>query len=208
MLQRVGIAVAGGELEGVLHLPEGQAIGGAVVIGGRGSYLSEPSYLCDAISAAGIAALRYDYRSPDDFSSTLPEIAGAVRLLRAHPAIPQRVGLVGHSYGGAAAAVAAGRDSRVRAAVLLAPPAEREYFGALRPMAELSRTRARVLIVVPGADEVVPPAHGERYAAILRQARVTHRLLTIDGADHEFLDPGHRREVVEVTIAWLRESLV
>ena len=207
MLQRVGIAVGGEEVEGVLHLPDGETIGGAVVLGGRGHDLTGPNYLCDAIAAAGVAALRSAYRRPDEFASTLPEIAGAVRLLRAHPAIPQRVAVVGHSYGGAAAAVAAGRDSRLRAAVLLAPPAEREYFGALRPMAELSRTRARVLIVVPGADEVVPPAHGERYAAILRQAGVTHRVLTIDGADHEFLEPGHRREVVEVTTAWLRESL-
>ena len=207
MLQRVGIAVPGGELEGLLHLPDGQAIGGAVVIGGRGSYLSEPNYLCDAISAAGVAALRYDYRSPKDFSSTLPEIAGAVRMLRAHPAIPQRIAVVGHSYGAAVAALAAGRDSRIRAAVLLAPPAERDYFGTLKPMAELSRTRAKVLIVVSGADEVVPPEHGARYAALLRQGGVTHRLLTIDGAEHEFQAPGHRQQVVDATTAWLREAL-
>lgn len=207
MLQRVGIAVAGGELEGLLHLPEGQAIGGAVVVGGRGSFLAAPNYLCDAISAAGVAALRYDYRSPDDFGSTLPEIAGAVRVLRAHPAVPQRIAVVGHSYGAAVAALAAGRDSRLRAAVLLAPPAERDYFGALRPMAELSRTRAKVLIVVPGADEVVPPEHGARYAALLRQAGVAHRLVTIDGADHEFLAPAHRERLTDAVTAWLREAL-
>ena len=207
MLQRVGIAVGGEEVEGVLHLPEGQAIGGAVVIGGRGSYLSEPNYLCDAISLVGVAALRYDYRRPEDFGSTLPEIAGAVRLLRAHPAIPQRIAVVGHSYGAAVAALAAGRDSRVRAAILLAPPAEREYFGTLRPMAELSRTRAKVLIVVAGADEIVPPAHGERYAALLRQAGVPHRLLTIARADHEFHGPDHRAQLLAATTSWLREAL-
>lgn len=207
MLQRVGIAVAGEEIEGILHLPDGQAIGGAVVLGGRGSDLSAGNYLCDAISGAGVAALRFSYRRPDDFASALPDVAGAVRLLRAHPAVPQRSAVVGHSYGAAVTALAAGRDSRVRAAVLLAPPAERDYFGTLRPMAELSRTRARVLIVVPGADELVPPEHGSRYAALLRQAGVTHHLLTIDGADHEFLVPAHRSQVTSAVTAWLREAL-
>lgn len=207
MLQRVGFPVAGQDVEGILHLPEGQAVGGAVVLGGRGHDLSGPNYLCDALAGAGIAALRFAYRDPDDFPSALPEVAGAVRLLRAHPQVPQRVGLVGHSYGGAVAAVAAGRDSRLRGAVLIAPPAERDYFGTLRPMAELSRTRARVLIVVPGADAVVPPEHGTRYATLLRQAGVSHRVLTIDGADHEVVVPEHRRALEAAVIAWLRDAL-
>ena len=134
-------------------------------------------------------------------------VAGAVRLLRAHPAVPQRIAVVGHSYGAAVAAVAAGRDSRIRSAVLLAPPAERDYFGPLRPMAELSRTRAKVLIVVPGNDEVVPPDHGARYATLLRQGGVAHRLTTIDGADHEFLAPDLRVQVVDAVAGWLRETL-
>lgn len=207
MLQRVGFPVAGQDVEGILHLPEGQAVGGVVVLGGRGHDLSGPNYLCDAIAGAGIAALRFSYRDADDFSSALPEVAGAVRLLRAHPQVPQRVGLVGHSYGGAVAAVAAGRDSRLRCAVLIAPPAERDYFGTLRPMAELSRTRARVLIVVPGADAVVPPEHGDRYADVLSQARVRHRLMVIDGADHELTAPGHRATLLAELVLWCREAL-
>lgn len=207
MQQRVGITVGGGEVGGLLYLPGAQAMGGAVVLGGRLHDLEGASYLADAISAAGVAALRIAYRDPDDFASALPEVAGAVRLLRAHPAVPQRIAVVGHSYGAAVAAVAAGRDSRIRAAILLAPPAERDYFGALRPMAELSRTRAKVLIVVPGSDEVVPPEHGARYATLLRQGGAPHRLITIDGADHEFLDPAHRSRVVEEVTGWLRESL-
>lgn len=194
-------------MEGLLYLPERQALGGTVVLGGRGHDLEGASYLCDAISAAGVAALRFAYRHPDDFASALPDVAGAVRLLRAHPAVPQRIAVVGHSYGAAVAAVAAGRDSRIRAAILLAPPAERDYFGSLRPMAELSRTRAKVLIVVPGSDEVVPPDHGARYATLLRQGGVAHRLVTVEGADHEFLAPDHRARVLDEVTSWLRDSL-
>lgn len=208
MRQRVGFPVAGDEVEGILHLARAAAIGGAVVLGGRGGQdLETPNYLCDALAGAGIAALRFAYRSPDDLGSALPEVAAAVRLLRAHPDVPQRVAVVGHSYGAAVAALAAGRDSRLRAAVLLAPPAEREYFGTLRPMAELSRTRARVLIVVPDADAVVPPEHGARYATLLRQAGVVHRLVTIEGADHEFGAPEHRALVLAEVTEWLRDAL-
>lgn len=177
------------------------------MLGGRGHDLSGGDYLAEAICAAGVAVLLFAYRFPDDFASALPEVAGAVRLLRAHPSVPERIGVVGHSYGGAVAALAAGRDSRIRSAVLLAPPAERDYFGPLRPMAELSRTRAKVLIVAPGNDELVPPEHAQRYARVLSQARVRHRLVTIDGADHEFIDPDHRSRLLEEVTGWLRETL-
>lgn len=207
MLQRVGFPVAGVEIEGILHLPEGETRGGVAVLGGRTSDIESGTYLCEAIASAGIAALRFAYRIASDIPANLADVAGAVRLLRAHPAVPQRIGVVGHSYGGVVGALAAGRDSRLRAAVLIVPPAERDYFGTLRPMAELSRTRAKVLIVSATADEVVDPAHGERYAALLRQAGVVHRLITVEGADHQFTKPEHRAQLLTATTSWLREAL-
>lgn len=207
MLQRVGFPVAGVEIEGILHLPDGEIIGGVAVLGGRVSDIESGTYLCVAIASAGVAALRFAYRVPGDLPANLADVAGAVRLLRAHPSIPQRIGIVGHSYGGAVGALAAGRDSRLRAAVLIVPPAERDYFGTLRPMAELSRTRAKILIVSATADEVVDPAHGERYAALLRQAGVAHRLVTVNGADHQFTAPEHRAQLLAAATSWLREAL-
>ncbi len=207
MLQRVGFPVGGVEIKGILHLPDGETIGGVAVLGGRTSDIEDGAYLCVALAAAGVAALRFVYRVPTDIPANLADAAGAVRLMRAHPAIPQRIGVVGHSYGGAVGALAAGRDSRIRAAVLIAPPAERDYFGTLRPMAELTRTRAKVLIVTAGADEVVDPAHGERYSTLLRQAGVAHRLITVAGADHQFTMPEHRAELLAAATSWLREAL-
>lgn len=204
MLQRVSFPVAGTEVEGILHLPDGETVGGVAVMGGREANIDAGKGLCEAIAAAGVAALRFPYRTPEDMRSALADVAGAVRLLRAHPAVPQRVGVVGHSYGGAVAALAAGRDSRIRAAVLAVPPAERDYFGGLRPMAELSRTRARVLILGASADELVPPGDGERYAVLLRQAGVTHRLVVLQGADHQF--SAHRAEAERAITDWLREA--
>jgi dipeptidyl aminopeptidase/acylaminoacyl peptidase len=114
---------------------------------------------------------------------------------------------VGHSYGAAIAALAAGRDSRLRSAVLIAPPAQRDYFGSIKPIAELSRTRAKVLIVTPAADEVVDPADGERYASVLRQGGAPCRIVRVEGADHMFTTPEHRDALTSTVTAWLRETL-
>ena len=207
MLQRVSFPVGGAEVEGILHLPDADTIGGVAVLGGRASDVESGTHVCVALASAGIAALRFAYRVPSDLPANLADAAGAVRLLRAHPAIPQRVGLFGHSYGGAIAGIAAGRDSRIRSAALAVPPAERDYFGTVKPMAELSRTRAKVLLIVATADAVVPPGDPERYAVLLRQAGVAHRVVRVEGADHNFTLPAYRTALLDAVTGWFRETL-
>ena len=207
MLQRVAFAVAGTQVEAILHLPDGDAIGGVAVLPGRGGSMEDTAYLCEGLAAEGIAALRFTFRIDSDPLAGLADTGGAVRLLRAHPAIPQRIGLLGWSFGGAVAALAAGRDSRIRAAVLVCTPAARDYFGSAKPLAEISRTRAKVLLVRAGADEVVAPGDADRYASVLVQARVANRLVTIDGADHNFTAPAKRTEMLAAITSWLREAL-
>jgi dipeptidyl aminopeptidase/acylaminoacyl peptidase len=205
--QRVSFRVAGSEVEGILHLPERVPLGGVAVLGGRVGDIESGMAVCAALGDAGVAALRFAYRTESDILGNLADAAGAIRLLRAHPSIPQRIGITGHSYGGAIAAIAAGRDSRIRAAALVVPPAERDYFGTVKPMAELSRTRAKVLLVGAAADAVVPPEHTERYAVLLRQAGVAHRMITVEGADHDFTLPTCRAAMLEAVTAWFRETL-
>ena len=206
MLQRVSFPVAGTELEGILHLPDGETLGGVAVLPGRSHTIDSGAFLCEAIAGAGIAALRFAHRS-DDGLERLADTAGAIRLLRGHPAVPQRIGVVGHSYGAAIAGLAAGRDSRLRSAVLIVPPAQRDYFGSIKPIAELSRTRAKVLIVSATADEVVDPGDSERYAAVLRQGGAPCQVIRIEGADHMFTQPEHRTALTSAVTAWLRETL-
>lgn len=207
MLQRVSFPVAGTELPGILHLPDGEIIGGVAVLPGRGGTLEHSEFLGVALAAAGIAALRIAFRSEGDTFGGLADTGAAVRLLRAHGAIPQRIGLLGWSFGGGVAAMAAGRDSRIRAAVLVSAPAVRDYFGSAKPLAEITRTRAGVLLVRGADDEVVPPGDADRYAAVLTQARVRHRLVTIAGADHNFTAPRPRAEMLAAVASWLRETL-
>jgi dienelactone hydrolase len=207
VLQRVSFPVAGAEIEAVLHLPDGETLGGVAVLAGRGGTMTDTAYLCESLAASGIAALRFTFRVDGDALAGLADAGGAVRLLRAHPSVPQRVGVLGWSFGGAVAALAAGRDSRIRAAVLVSTPAARDYWGTAKPLAEITRTRAQVLLVRPAEDEVVAPSDADRYAAVLTQARVRHQLVTIAGADHNFTRPAERAEMLDAVTTWLRAAL-
>jgi len=146
--------------------------------------------------------------------SGLADAAGAVRLLKAHPDVPERLAVVGFSFGGTVAALVAGRDSRIRAAVLAAAPAVAgptfsawSNEGKWKPVAELSRTRARVLLIWGSRDDQVPFEDAERYAAVLSQARVPNRIVTIEGGDHDFAPAGPRAKMTATVAEWLRETL-
>ena len=216
-LQRVSFVVSNGEIEGVLHLPEVMTIGGCAVLHGYGGNPEQPHVVatCAALADAGIAALRFAYRDHQPPRMTLDtglaDAAGAIRLLKAHPDVPERLGVVGFSFGGTVAAITAGRDSRIRAAVLAAAPARASPMSAApdekwKPVAELSRTRARVLLIWGSRDTQVPVENAERYRAVLLQARVTSTLVVIEGANHDFEPAAARERMTAVVAEWVRES--
>jgi dienelactone hydrolase len=211
--QRVGIRVEDTELDGILHLPDTSAVGGAAVLHGYGGHPDQPHIVatCEALANAGVAALRFAYRDHQPprmtLATALADAAGAVRVLKAHPGVPERLGVVGFSFGGTVAALVAGRDSRVRAAVLAAAPAQFGDDPKWKPLAELSRTRARVLLVWGSRDSQVPFENAERYATVLSQARVPNRIVTIEGADHDFGPAGPRARMTDTVAEWVRESL-
>jgi dienelactone hydrolase len=218
-LQRVSFTVPDGELEGTLHLPATRAIGGVAVLHGYGGDPEQAHIVaaCEALAESGVAALRFAYRDHQPprmtLASGLADASGAIRLLKAHPEIPERLGVVGFSFGGTVAALVAGRDSRIRAAVLAAAPAMAQaHFsawtndGKWKPIAELSRTRARVLLIWGSRDTQVPFADAERYAAVLSQARVTNHVVKIEGGNHDFEPAGARAKMTETIAAWITES--
>jgi dienelactone hydrolase len=218
--QRVGIRVEDTELDGILHLPDTSAVGGVAVLHGFGGDPDQPHIVatCEALASAGVAALRFAYRDHRPprmtLASGLADAAGAIRVLKAHPDVPERLGVVGFSFGGTVAALVAGRDSRIRAAVLAAAPAVAgpnftawSNDGKWKPLAEMSRTRARVLLVWGSRDSEVPFDNAERYAAVLSQARVPNRIVTIEGGDHDFAPAGPRAKMTETVVEWMRASL-
>ena len=211
-VQRVSFVVPGAELEGTLHLPDTRAVGGVAVLHGFGGHPDQPHIVaaCEALADVGVAALHFAFRDHQPprmtLASALADASGAIRLLKAHPDIPEAMGVVGFSFGGAVAALVAGRDSRIRAAVLAAAPARFGDDDKLKPIAEVTRTRARVLLLWGSRDTEVPPTNAERYAAVLSQARVTHRTVIIEGGDHDFAPAGPRQMMAERVAEWCRES--
>lgn len=215
-MQRVSFPVAGTDVEGILHLPEGESVGGAAVLHGFGGHPEQPHIVatCDALAAAGVGTLRFAYRDHEPprmtLESALADTAAALRLIKAHPKLSGALGIVGFSFGGTVAAITAGRDSRLNAAVLAAAPAKfarTEADGKWKPVAELSRTRARVLLVWGSRDTQVPYADAERYAAVLTQARVRNRIVTIEGADHDFAPAAARERMLTAVTEWFREAV-
>jgi len=218
-VQKVSFVVQTGEIEGVLHLPETTTIGGCAVLHGYGGHPDQPHIVatCIALADAGVAALRFPYRDHQPprmtLETALADAAGAIRLLKAHPAVPEKLGVVGFSFGGTVAAIVAGRDSRIRAAVLAAAPALAEpHFkawsneGKWKPVAELSRTRARVLLIWGSRDTQVPIENADRYRTVLLQARVTNTLVVVEGANHDFEPAAARDKMTAAVAAWVSES--
>lgn len=130
----------GAQLSGVLHRPEGAA---------RGSVLLAHCFTCSkdlhtmtrlarGLSDAGYAVLRFDFTglgdSAGEFSATT--VSHNVRdLTAAATALIGRgygpCGLLGHSLGGAASLLAAGRLKTVRSVVVLGAPASPDHVRRL-----------------------------------------------------------------------------
>jgi len=133
----------GQQMVGMLHLPQGKGPFPAVAIyhGFTGTKV-EPHRLfvkmARALMAAGIAAVRFDFRgsgdSEGDFAdmTVSGEIADAIRVLdflEEHEAVDaQRLGVLGLSMGGAVAASVAGKDTRVKSLALWAAVAKFDVF--------------------------------------------------------------------------------
>ncbi|MEM8930566.1 MAG: bifunctional alpha/beta hydrolase/OsmC family protein [Acidobacteriota bacterium] len=110
-----------------------------------GKDLKAVSRLSRALTARGIAVLRFDFTglgesggdfSETSFSSNVDDLLAAVEYLRHHHGAPQL--LIGHSLGGTAVLQAAGRVDSCRAVVTIGAPSDTEHlvgtiFGGAEP---------------------------------------------------------------------------
>jgi len=126
--------------------------------------------LFDALSAAGVAALRFDFRA--DFDDGRGEQLDAIAALDAlHVRLPDLpIIATGYSFG--AAIVSALNDARITTKVLIAPP-----------LAAMPTTRGMdvpTLVLTPAHDQFSAPDATE--AIISQWPQTTHK--TIASADH------------------------
>ena len=75
------------------------------------------------------------------------------------------------------------------------------------PLASVRKSRAPVLVVAGGGDQVVPPEHSDRYVAAARAPGRRAEKLVIEGADHCFGRIAWQKELIEATARWFEETL-
>lgn len=107
---------------------------------------------------------------------------------------PARRAVIGHSMGGTGALIAASRDSRVRAAVLLAPWSRSHGW---------SQVRTPTLIIAAGADRVAPPAAHARSILAGLPAATPQRYVELPGASHYAPLFRPKRAIQTPVVEWL-----
>jgi alpha/beta superfamily hydrolase len=144
--------------------------------------------LFDALPAAGVAAVRFDFDS-DDIAAGAADAVAAIDLL---PASGGRVVVVGYSFG----ALVAGQviDERVSGWVLVAPPLGMVPGGDAASIGSDERPK---LVLTPEHDQFCPP-EAARQATVGWPATEAE---AVSGADH-FL-AGATARVAERVIAWV-----
>jgi dienelactone hydrolase len=236
-----------GVLRGIIHRPEittGRAPAVVLLHGFTGNHVEDQFLfvqMAHRLTEAGFAALRFDFYGSGDSDGTFDEMTIETEVGDAGRAVEwmsqqfgvdgDRIGVLGLSMGGCVAALLAGRDPRVKAAVFwnaLCKP--RDHFedipttgpypgmtGGLRvgpnflpamyacePLEAVRSFRGPALIINGTGDLAVPPSEGDALKLALGERGEQHH---IPGADHTFKHPEWRSMLFDLTIRWLREHL-
>ena len=235
-VERHAVAVAGGRLCLVLHLPDLDArVPCVVACHGLGASKDSDKYLLlgDEVPARGFALARFDFRGCGESSGVESETTIATRIadvdavlarLSRHPRLSGRLGLLGSSLGGYVALhVAAHAPAHdVRAVVTWNAPA---HLGELLDDERDDRPGIGLAMI----EEIASHRYDTAPAGIARHlivqgdmddvvsvehASVLHaraaepcELVIIAGGDHRLTDMKHRQQAVEASIAWLGRFL-
>lgn len=206
--RRARIPVEGGELEGMLVVPE-DAAGIVLFAHGAGSSRLSPRnrYVAGVLQQAGIGTLLFDLlmeAEAADRANVFNIGLLASRLMQATHWLREDastrdlpVGYFGASTGAAAALVAAARLPDVVAAVV--------SRGGRPDLAgrELANVRAPTLLIVGGRDEEVLELNRQAMTLIPAEKE----LVVIPGATHLFEEPGALERVAELARDWFSKYL-
>ncbi|TQK01178.1 S9 family peptidase [Herbaspirillum sp. SJZ107] len=190
-------AAAGIKLAGTFSIPNGAGPFPAVVlICGSGPETRDVDILghklflvlADALNRRGIAVLRYDKRGVGEstgdyatatFTDFAADAESALGFLMSRPEIAAgRVGLVGHSEGGAVAPLVAVRDPAVRFVVLMAAPGMR-----IGQLLRLQNAKIAKASGVPDTDIASRLAFFDRFYVDQASAKGDEQALAIAKAD-------------------------
>lgn len=194
--RRVTIRTSEGDIYGIYH----PAVGKASVIwaGGASGGIRGPSFriydeLSRRLTAEAISSLQIDYRYPGELAECVQDVLMGAEFLSRRGR--ERIGLVGHSFGGAVVIMAGAVSQLVSAVVGLSS----QTAGATR-VGELA---PRPLLLVHGDRDAVLSADCSRN--IYQWAGEPKELVIYPGNGH--LLEECRDELRELTSRWLLEKL-
>lgn len=181
------------------HTPVPGARAAVIWVGGAGGGFDSPAHglyprMAKTLQHEGIAGLRIKFRNPPQLRDAVADVLTGIEFLRLTGI--DRIGLVGHSLGGAVMAQAAGLTPEVRALVALAP----QSHGAAA-VAHLGE-RCPVLVIHGTDDEILPPTCGHN---VFDLARHPKRLELIQGAGHRLDEAADQVETL--VHDWLVDNL-
>lgn len=197
------------ELEGVLHIPEGQGPFPGVVVChphplyGGNMHNNVVRAVCRGLEQKAIVCLRFNFRgvrrSQGSFAQGIGEredALAAVSYLESRPEIDKsRIGLAGYSFGARVAMAAAPEDPRVTAVAFIAPPTS--SLGA----SLLNAYKNPKLFLSGDLDSFVAHEELSSFARSLPQPSICR---IFSGADHFFV--GREEELVESIASFFSEA--
>jgi alpha/beta superfamily hydrolase len=197
------------ELEGILHLPGGHGPFPACVIchpyppAGGSMEVPVVATVANALAQAGVAALRFNFRGVgastgafDDGQGEVDDVVGALDWLSAQSEVnPDRLALVGYSFGAVMALFNAARDDQARPLVLIGIPLRWNL-----PLPALYHSDC--LLLAGEIDQFCPLSELRAFA---QQQEGVVKVDVIAGADHFLF--GYESEVANAVVGFLRETL-
>lgn len=172
---------------------------GIILVGGVGGGFDSPAgglypRLCEELMKKNGVALRIAFRHPTELEEAVHDLLAGIKLLAKNGV--SRIGLVGHSFGGAVVITAGAVAPEVATVVALATQGYgTDRVGDLAP---------RPLLLIHGSeDEVLLPFCS---IDVYRRAREPKELKIIKGAGH-VLDEG-AEEVYSSVVQWLHRRLI
>lgn len=221
-----------GRLAGVLHSPYKEAL--ACIVTCHGLYSSKDSekYISIAhrfiqASKQAFAVFRFDFtgcgESEGNFKDTtltrrIEDLEYALDFLEQQAY--ENIGVMGSSLGGCVSILTAEKDRRIKALTTWATPYYfKELFTkeAVRDLPKLWRDIQRynmakavkkvncpIMIIHGSSDELVPISHAY---ALHDNANEPKVIRIIEGGDHRFTNPSHRKRAIELTLGWFKSYL-
>jgi hypothetical protein len=188
---QIEIATPRGVVRGMYH-PAESATGAVVMVSGALGGVAGPSgaypALAKRLQAVEIAALRLDYREPENMNECVYDLDSGLEELRRRGV--ERFALVGWSFGGAVVISSGVAHSDVVGVATLAS----QTAGT----SAVSRLAPRSLLLLHGTADQVLPDWCSRY--LYEEAGEPKRLILCEGDGHEF-NRSHA-EVVQKLFEW------